>query len=89
MGNWAPALSVMGTAALGNRWALRLGGSWLPSRSNDYEPGQAQISLAFARVAACWVPFEGRPRWAVESAPNLMSALLADAGSITISRINR
>ena len=62
VGGWSPALGLGGTLAY-QRWAARLGGVWLPSKTSDYGPGRVQVGLAIARLALCPPAFGDRARW--------------------------
>jgi hypothetical protein len=62
VGGWSPALGLGGTLAY-QRWAARLGGVWLPSKTSDYGPGRVEIGLAVARLALCAPSFGDRARW--------------------------
>lgn len=62
VGGWSPALGVGGTVAY-QRWAARLGGVWLPSKTSDYGSGRIEVGLAVARLALCPPAFGDRARW--------------------------
>ena len=62
VGGWSPALGLGGTLAY-QRWAARLGGVWLPSKTSDYGPGRVEVGLAIARLALCAPAFGDRARW--------------------------
>jgi hypothetical protein len=52
VGGWSPAVGLGGTLAY-RRLAARLGGFWLPAKSNAYGPGRVEVGLAAARLALC------------------------------------
>ncbi len=62
VGGWSPALGLGGTLAY-QRWAARLGGVWLPSKTSDYGPGRVEVGLAIARLALCPLALGDRARW--------------------------
>jgi hypothetical protein len=53
VGGWSPAVGLGGTLGY-RRWSARLGGVWLPAKSNDFGPGRVEVGLATARLALCW-----------------------------------
>jgi hypothetical protein len=61
VGGWSPAIGLGGTLAYG-RAAAKLGGVWLPARSNLYGPGRVEVGLAAARLALCASPLDVGPR---------------------------
>jgi len=52
VGGWSPTVGLGGTLTYGH-WAARLGGVWLPSKSNDFGPGRVEVGLAIARLGLC------------------------------------
>jgi hypothetical protein len=65
VGGWSPTLGLGGALAY-QRWSGRLGGVWLPAKSNAYGPGRVEIGLAFTRLALCMsVRDGGRARFAL------------------------
>jgi len=52
VGGWSPTVGLGGTLRSGH-WAARLGGVWLPSKSNDFGVGHVEVGLAIARLALC------------------------------------
>jgi hypothetical protein len=64
VGGWSPAVGLGGTLAYGHL-AARLGGVWLPSKTNAYGPGRIEIGLAVARLALCVSTRDDRSRVAL------------------------
>ncbi|HXU01006.1 MAG TPA: hypothetical protein VN903_08445 [Polyangia bacterium] len=64
VGGWSPTVDLGGTLAY-RRWAARLGGVWLPSKSSDFGPGHVDVGLAIARLALCLSTRDDRSRIAL------------------------
>ena len=64
VGGWSPTVGLGGTLAY-RRWAARLGGVWLPSKSSDFGPGRVEVGLAIARLALCVSTRDDRSRVAL------------------------
>jgi hypothetical protein len=52
VGGWSPTLGLGGTLT-SDRWAARVGGLWMPSKTTDTGPGRVAVGLAVARLALC------------------------------------
>jgi len=61
IGGWSPTLGFAGTFAFPH-WAARLGGLWLPTKSNDYGLGRLDVALAAARLELCLTTTTDRSR---------------------------